>query len=527
MKNTIKRVVKKELTAEEQKIVDEEKFEAVKKSRQAHKTKYKMELMKIKAKVRKEKEEETAKLQMIEDRKKKVKQDALKKIQEEKLTNQLAATIDPSSISHVAAPQSVESRDDGAGTATVSKAADLGAGSALTAIRKRNSSVDESAPAMTEEERKRKKEINMKIAEKQKQELLKLKKKNDEKKKEEEKKKSQLRKRELILKAKYNANVEKKDKGDDDEDDEEEEEKVVAAAPKVSTKPPLARKSKVAKAIEEASSTVSSEERPRAHEQDKHRLQLVRPLALNIIPLSTCSRVTANVLPRSQVNPSSPSRAVIKDTTGAVVKVLSAAEVATATSRLSKRNPNKSVGYRDFDDYKKKNGLEKDDKVFNMTGWYPCVKDDLIERGWYLNDDRESPFFDLKWTLRSSDVKPGSMQPWQLTNHFLKNTAITTKIGLQRSLHNLSWFASENEDSIFPRGYDLNLASDLENFLDDYRCLRAESLLKLVLVRAMRFGFEVDFDLGDLTPNEEVSACSESRIVPLFVRFALCRVRPC
>jgi hypothetical protein len=90
------------------------------------------------------------------------------------------------------------------------------------------------------------------------------------------------------------------------------------------------------------------------------------------------------------------------------------------------------------------------------------------------------------------------MQPWQLTNHFLKNTAITTKVGLQHSLRNLSWFASENEDSIFPRGYDLNLASDLAAFLDDYRIVRAESLLKVVLLRAKQLGFEVDLDIGDI-----------------------------
>jgi tubulin monoglycylase TTLL3/8 len=39
-----------------------------------------------------------------------------------------------------------------------------------------------------------------------------------------------------------------------------------------------------------------------------------------------------------------------------------------------------------------------------MTGLYPCVKDEFIRRGWYYNTDPDSPFFDLKWTLKSGDI---------------------------------------------------------------------------------------------------------------------------
>ena len=67
-------------------------------------------------------------------------------------------------------------------------------------------------------------------------------------------------------------------------------------------------------------------------------------------------------------------------------------------------------------------------QVFAMTGWYPCVKQALLDRGWYYNSDPTSPYFDLKWTLRSIDVSQETLQPHQLTNHFLKNVAITTKV---------------------------------------------------------------------------------------------------
>lgn len=86
-----------------------------------------------------------------------------------------------------------------------------------------------------------------------------------------------------------------------------------------------------------------------------------------------------------------------------------------------------------------------------MTGWYPCVKQALLDRGWYFNPDPTSPYFNLKWTLRSIDVCQESLQPWQFTNHYLKNVAITTKAGLIKSLQSLVWLADVDANDIIPR----------------------------------------------------------------------------
>ena len=222
----------------------------------------------------------------------------------------------------------------------------------------------------------------------------------------------------------------------------------------------------------------------------------------------------------------------MKGKDGKVVKVLTAEEVAGIGNRLSQRKKGdaKIVEARDFNDWKRKNCVKPNQKVFSMTGWYPCVKDDLLERGWFFNEDRDSPFFDLKWTLRSTDVKPGSFQPHQLTNHFLKNTAITTKVGLMKSLRNLTWFASDTEDSIFPRAYDLKHLGDLAAFMDDYRCLKAESLLKLILVRAHRCGLKVEceIDLGDRgDESESGSADTATTTFKVNERMLKCLVNVC
>lgn len=139
---------------------------------------------------------------------------------------------------------------------------------------------------------------------------------------------------------------------------------------------------------------------------------------------------------------------------------------------------NCSVQARDFADWKRKNAVPPEGQVFTMTGWYPCVKQALLDRGWYFNPESSSPYCDMKWTLRSSDVSQETLQPWQLTNHFLKNVAITTKVGLLKSLRQLVWIADTHPREIIPRGYDLSNPQETQEFIDDFRLQKAECLLK-------------------------------------------------
>ena len=143
-----------------------------------------------------------------------------------------------------------------------------------------------------------------------------------------------------------------------------------------------------------------------------------------------------------------------------------------------------SVPARDFNDWKRKNSVPKDASgVFAMTGWYPCVKQALLDRGWFQNTDPNSPFFDLKWTLRSLECDQDTLQSWQLTNHFMKNIAITTKVGLIKSLRNLVWLADVHTNDVIPRGYDLSINNEMQTFIDDFRCQHALNILKELYVR--------------------------------------------
>ncbi|RHY05245.1 hypothetical protein DYB25_011591 [Aphanomyces astaci] len=118
--------------------------------------------------------------------------------------------------------------------------------------------------------------------------------------------------------------------------------------------------------------------------------------------------------------------------------------VEAMVSRLSKLKTSEAQlvpEAKDFTSWKKRNGVALETKVFCLTGWYPVIKETLEKRGWHHNPDRNSPYFDLKWALKSDDLKSVKLNDDQLVNHFLQNTAITTKSGL---LHNLRKYATQS-----------------------------------------------------------------------------------
>ena len=51
-----------------------------------------------------------------------------------------------------------------------------------------------------------------------------------------------------------------------------------------------------------------------------------------------------------------------------------------------------------------------------------------------------------------------------------------------KNIRNLKHFANVNIDRFFPRCYDLNDIGDKEDFKDDFRCVRAQQILKQILI---------------------------------------------
>lgn len=142
----------------------------------------------------------------------------------------------------------------------------------------------------------------------------------------------------------------------------------------------------------------------------------------------------------------------------------------------------------DMKEWKKKNRLEPDSKVFIIKGGYQDVRKALKARGWVENKDKDSPCFDFLWTLMTKDVNHNDLSANQIVNHFSTATSITTKVGLTHSLKNLIWFNAVDIDTFYPRCYDLAIAEELDDFIQEFKQVKAVSYMK-IYVREMREAF--------------------------------------
>ncbi|TSK42090.1 Tubulin monoglycylase TTLL3 [Bagarius yarrelli] len=170
----------------------------------------------------------------------------------------------------------------------------------------------------------------------------------------------------------------------------------------------------------------------------------------------------------------------------------------------------------------------KEKKVFSVQGPYPVIRAGLRARGWVerrlprcsiraqdheteateendsSNDDdrgldREDDADDMYnlmsrlvhhemtnfyWTTKKDTIDYQSLQKDQMTNHYVKAEAFTTKVGLCMSLRNLQWFDSTDPDTFFPRCYRLAAEDDKQAFIDDFRRTACTSLLRYIVERA-------------------------------------------
>ena len=128
--------------------------------------------------------------------------------------------------------------------------------------------------------------------------------------------------------------------------------------------------------------------------------------------------------------------------------------------------------------WKKKNRLGNKAKVFKMIGNYACIRKALHERGWVENKDKSSPCFDFLWTLKQRDIDYESLREGQIVNHFRYNGVITTKVGLCRNIGKVINFNNVDVDSFFPKCYALRDEGEWEDFCEQFKIQKAESILK-------------------------------------------------
>lgn len=129
-----------------------------------------------------------------------------------------------------------------------------------------------------------------------------------------------------------------------------------------------------------------------------------------------------------------------------------------------------------FAQWKQRNSISSNQKVKNnkcevfiVSKSLNDIRDALLRRSWVENTDSNSSYYDFKWAIKSKDVIFSDMSNNQLVNHFSKNTMITTKSGLAKSLKKVNTFHDIDHDSFFPRCYNLKEEDELEDFQLEFK----------------------------------------------------------
>eukprot|EP00002_Diphylleia_rotans_P025422 TRINITY_DN5022_c0_g1_i8.p1 TRINITY_DN5022_c0_g1~~TRINITY_DN5022_c0_g1_i8.p1 ORF type:complete len:1202 (+),score=204.25 TRINITY_DN5022_c0_g1_i8:72-3677(+) len=117
-------------------------------------------------------------------------------------------------------------------------------------------------------------------------------------------------------------------------------------------------------------------------------------------------------------------------------------------------------------------------KIFHVQQGYEEIRSELLSRGWIENKDSKTAIFDFLWTVYSTSIDFRQLEKHQIVNHFEGSEALTTKLGLAKSLRQLPWLESQDISQFYPRCYDLSDKAELHAFKDDYHYTLAESLLK-------------------------------------------------
>jgi tubulin monoglycylase TTLL3/8 len=80
--------------------------------------------------------------------------------------------------------------------------------------------------------------------------------------------------------------------------------------------------------------------------------------------------------------------------------------------------------------------------------------------------------------LCTKDIPYTQIQKEQIVNHFQNNIEITKKSGLYKNLKNMILSEYIDIDYFFPRCFEMSERTDFEDFLEDFKCSKALSLLK-------------------------------------------------
>lgn len=133
----------------------------------------------------------------------------------------------------------------------------------------------------------------------------------------------------------------------------------------------------------------------------------------------------------------------------------------------------------DLFQWKKANNLPVTAKIYKIiNGEFIAIKKALNEKGWIENTDPNSPCFNLLWACRGCNINFEEIQSHAVINHFNNSTCITTKVGLCKVLKNSQYRSTIDIFSFYPLCYDLSQPEEINEFIEEYKFQKAQSILK-------------------------------------------------
>ncbi|CAJ1401738.1 unnamed protein product [Effrenium voratum] len=147
---------------------------------------------------------------------------------------------------------------------------------------------------------------------------------------------------------------------------------------------------------------------------------------------------------------------------------------------VTQRERPKPAAFRtELEDWKRRNGVPAEARVFSITGAFPGVRKALQARGWVENEDKQSRCWDFKYALWQRDIgEMGELDETQVVNYFARNAELTSKVGLCNSLYNCCTLDRVDVDSFYPRCYDFTNLAQARQFVEDFQLTTCRCLLR-------------------------------------------------
>jgi len=120
--------------------------------------------------------------------------------------------------------------------------------------------------------------------------------------------------------------------------------------------------------------------------------------------------------------------------------------------------------------------VDPNQKYYLVSGGYPDVVEAL--KKWGFKESHNSDVFDFNWSLKTGSINYKKLKNSQTVNHFNNNKEFTSKIGLCKNMRSLILRQNVDIDTFYPRCYDLEDKLEFEDFIEDFKFQKAESLLK-------------------------------------------------